>query len=195
VIARHKLFHGTLAQHVPSIQKSGLLPQKGGWSGRFYEDAVDLVYAVDETKGRTKRVVLAIIGQMLKVGLIQWTEDYELKNLKVDLAEYGAVVVVQSASFIPYPPYIEQPGHPIGAEPGDWYSHETIGVEDVTGVITGPELLEWLNPEPSEFEFEHIYHHILEEHQFLQYLAERADKGRYAGFFVGLPRSKHYVGG
>jgi hypothetical protein len=189
-----KLYHGTLAQNVPSIQKSGLLPQKGGWSGRFHADAVDLVYAIDETEGRTKRVALAIIGQMLKVGFVQWTDDYQLENLKADLAEHGAVVVVQSASFISYPPYVEQPGHPIGAEPGDWYSRDTVSVEGIARIITGQELLEWLSPEPSEFEFEYTYRRILEEHQFLQYLTERADKSRYAGFFVGLPRSKHYAG-
>ena len=48
-----RLYHGTLARNVPSIRAHGLVPQKGSWTKAFYNDAPDLLYAVDE--GRKAR--------------------------------------------------------------------------------------------------------------------------------------------
>jgi hypothetical protein len=143
------LYHGTLRRNVPFIRDIGLRPQRGAWAARFHPDASDLVYAVDD-KHRSS-AILAVSGQMAGAGLIQASTNYSFNDFKSDLIEHGAVIVVKATTFRSYP-WSFEPGHPIGAEPGNWYSAEPVSVESE---ILGEEMLAWLKP--SEQDFIHRY--------------------------------------
>jgi hypothetical protein len=112
------LYHGTLRRNVPSIRDTGLRPQRGAWAARFHPNAADLVYAVDDE--HKSSAILAIAGQMAKAGLIQGSKNYSFDDFKNDLTERGAVIVVNATTFRRYP-WSFEPGHPTGAEPGNWY--------------------------------------------------------------------------
>jgi hypothetical protein len=59
---------------------------------------------------------------MAKAGLIQiqGSKNYSFDDFKNDLTERGAVIVVNATTFRRYP-WSFEPGHPTGAEPGNWY--------------------------------------------------------------------------
>jgi hypothetical protein len=143
------LYHGTLRRNVPSIRDAGLRPQRGAWAARFQPDAAALVYAVDDE--HRSSAILAIAGQMAKVGLIQRSENYSFDDFKNDLIEHGAVIVVNATTFR-HCPWSFESGHPIGAEPGNWYSSECVSIENE---MIGKEMLAWLKP--SEQDFIHRY--------------------------------------
>jgi hypothetical protein len=153
-----KLYHGTLAQNVQAIREQGLLPRKGSWTESFHENAVDLVYAVDED--RRARIVPAITGQMAKHGLVRWSDDYQFVSFYNDLIAHGAVVVFNAATFCCYPPNLFKAGHPAGTEPGDCYSHESVGSEAIERVMIGQEMLDWLKP-IAHADFTYRYREIL----------------------------------
>jgi hypothetical protein len=140
-----RLYHGTLLRNVPSIRDSGLQPQRGSWATRFHPDAAALVYAVDEE--HKSRAMLAVGGQVARVGLIQRSENYSFEVFKNDLVQHGAVIVVKAAPFRRYPGFFES-GHPIGAEPFDWYSSEPVRVESE---VVGEAMLAWLAPSEEDF--------------------------------------------
>jgi hypothetical protein len=143
------LYHGTLRRNVPSIRDAGLRPQRGAWATRFHPDAAALVYAVDEE--HRSSAILAIAGQMAKAGLIQESEDYSFDDFKNNLMEHGAVIVVKATTFSRYPWSFES-RHPTGAEPGNWYSSDSVRIESE---MIGKEMLAWLKP--SEQDFIHRY--------------------------------------
>jgi hypothetical protein len=143
------LYHSTLRRNVTSIRDTGLRPQRGAWAAHFHPDATALVYAVDDE--HRSSAVLAVAGQMAKAGLIQGSENYSFDDFKNDLIEHGAVIIVKATTFRRYPWSFES-GHPTGAEPGNWYSLETVGVESE---MIGKEMLAWLDP--SEQDFIHRY--------------------------------------
>jgi hypothetical protein len=107
------------------------------------------VYAVDDE--HRSAAILAIAGQIARAGLIQSSKDLSFDDFKKHLIEHGAVIVVKAATFRYYPWSFEA-GHPIGAEPGNWYSSEAVKVENV---MLGEEMLVWLDP--SEQDFIHRY--------------------------------------
>jgi hypothetical protein len=149
------LYHGTLLRNLPSIRASGLRPQKGPWAAHFHAKAEALVFAVDDE--RKSRLIQAIGGQMTKAGLLRVTDDYPFDDFKSDLAEHGAVLVVKATAFRQNPPTIKyrwgnNPGHPAGTEPGDWYSSESVSVERE---LIGEEMMAWLNPSESNFMYQH----------------------------------------
>jgi hypothetical protein len=86
-----------------------------------------------------------------KSGLIQRSENYSFDDFKNDLIEHGAVIVVKATTFRHYPWSFES-GHPIGAEPGNWYTSESVSIESE---MIGKEMLAWLKP--SEQDFIHRY--------------------------------------
>jgi hypothetical protein len=155
-----RLYHGTLAQHLKSIRKIGLSPRKGLWMANFHSDPAELVFAADEN--HRHRLVLAITGQMAKADLVLWADSYQFQHFNADLLNHGAVVEVGTATFRSYPPGQFVIGHPSGTEPGDWYSREPISVDDIHGIKTGQEMLDWLKP--SATEFTHTYRDVLRRH-------------------------------
>jgi len=146
----NELYHGTLARNLPAIRKAGLLAQKGSWTVDFHSEAAELVYAVDES--RRGRVIVAITGQMAKSGLVQWSENYQFDHFNADLTKHGAVVVVSAVSFSSYSAQFEQ-GHPPGAEPGDWYSRQSVSLNDIQRIMIGHEMLDWLKPDEMDFAY------------------------------------------
>jgi hypothetical protein len=152
-----ELYHGTLATNVQQIETVGLLPRKGSWAAKFYPQASELVYAVAEN--RKGRLIVIIAGQMAKSGLIKWSTEYRFGDFNNDLVRHAAVVVVGQATFRHYPGAFES-GHPPGAEPGDWYSHEPITKEHIRRIIVGEELLEWIRP--NEMDFTHRIRDMLQ---------------------------------
>jgi hypothetical protein len=155
------LYHGTLLRNLPSIRADGLLPQKGSWTGRFHAKAAAHVFATDDQ--RKSRLILAIGGQIKDAGLVRVAHDYPFDGFKRDLIQHGAVLVVKAATFRQNPPDIKHawgnnPGHPAGTEPGDWYSPDSVRVERE---LIGEEMLTWLNP--SETNFIHQYRPALRE--------------------------------
>jgi hypothetical protein len=140
------LYHGTLRRNVPSIRATGLRPQRGRWAAHFHPDAAALVYAVDD-KHRSS-AILAIAGQMDKVGLIKRLEYYSFDDFNSDLIEHGVVIVVKATTFSRYPGSSLESGHPCGTEPGNWYSSEPVSVESE---MIGKEMLAWLKPNEQDF--------------------------------------------
>jgi hypothetical protein len=140
------LYHGTLRQNLPSIRETGLLPQRGAWTARYHTDATALVFAVDDIN--RSAAILAIAGQMANAALTRGSENYSFDDFKNDLIEHGAVIVVRATTFGRYPLVPFDPGHPPGAEPGNWYSSEPVGVESE---MTGKEMLAWLKPNEQDF--------------------------------------------
>jgi len=152
-----ELYHGTLAQNVPSIIKSGLLLQKGLWTSDFHSDASELVYAVDDS--HRGKLITIITGQIAKCGLLRCSDNYLFDDFKADLMQHGAVVIIRAAAiFRRYPDHFES-GHPPGTEPGDWYSREPVSVDNIQRIMTGQGMLDWL--EPSECDFTHRLRDIL----------------------------------
>jgi hypothetical protein len=152
-----RLYHGTLARNVQSIRTTGLLPRKGLWTAGFHSDAAELVFAVDEN--HQHRLILAITGQMAKADLARWTESYQFGHFNDDLIKHGAVVIVGAEKFSPYPPGRFETGHPLGTEPGDWYSRRPISIDDIQEIMTEQAMLDWLKP--SVTEFVHSYREVL----------------------------------
>jgi hypothetical protein len=140
------LYHGTLRRNVPSIRATGLQPQRGSWAARFHRNAADLVYAVDDQHPAS--ALLAIVGQMTKAGLAQWSENYSFDDFKNHLIEHGAVLVVKATTFRHHPWTFETSGHPIGAEQGNWYSSEPVSIESE---MIGKDMLALLKPNEQEF--------------------------------------------
>jgi len=154
-----KLYHGTLVVNLPSIRATGLVPRIGSTTAGYHVGAVDLVYAVDE--GRKPRLVKILAQQMVSARLIRWSEGYQLNDLRRDLIEHAAVVVVPASNFVLYPgdgvlDPSERSRHPRGAEPGDWYSCETVVI---VGEMIGQEMLDWLKI--TESQFVHDYRELI----------------------------------
>lgn len=142
------VYHGTLAQNIQSIRRTGLSPRRGAWTTNFHSDAVELVYAVHEN--RKGRLIAIITGQIAKSGLVRFSNDYQFDDFRNDLAEHGAIIVVKATTFC----CSENPstrGHPAGVEPGDWYSRQPVGIEDIQRIMVGQEMLDWLNPHEMDF--------------------------------------------
>jgi hypothetical protein len=146
------LYHGTLRQNLPYIRDRGLLPQRGPWTGNFHVNPADLVFAVDDE--HNSAAILAIAGQMAKAGLVQCGKNYSFEAFKNDLIEHGAVIVVRATTFRHYP-WSFEPGHPIGAEPGNWYSSDPVNVESE---MIGREMLAWLKPHEQDFSLRYRDH-------------------------------------
>jgi hypothetical protein len=145
-----KLYHSTLARNVPSIRKLGLLPQRGLWTADYHSKAEALVYATNESHRGKLATIMA--GQLAKAGFVQWSEKYQFDHFKNDLFEHCAIIILKVDKLHCYPDRFEA-GHPDGTEPGDWYSRQVISVEEILGVLTGQELLDWLEPSEPDFTY------------------------------------------
>lgn len=92
---------------------------------------------------------------MANAGLIQGSKNYSFDDFKNDLLEHGAFIIVKATGFRHYPlPYVES-GHPVGAEPGNWYSSEPVSVE---GEMVGIEMLACLKPSEQDFIYRYRGH-------------------------------------
>jgi hypothetical protein len=154
-----KLYHSTLARNGPSIRAHGLVPQKGSWTRAFYNDAPDLLYAVDE--GRKARLIAIITGQLARSGIVCLYDGYNFEEFTNDLSNHGAVVVFVTATFSYREPFSELK-HPSSVEEGDWYSTEPVSSADIEQIMTGRTLVEWLHPHPVDFDYR--YRCILNQH-------------------------------
>src|ERR1700730_8286573 len=139
-----KLYHGTLARNVPSIRAQGLVPQKGSWTKAFYNDAPDLLYAVDE--GRKARLIAIITGQLARSGIVRLLDGYTFDDFENDLSTHGAVVVFSTANFSYCEPLSELK-HPSSVEQGDWYSTKPVSIAAIDEIMTGRGMVDWLNPQ------------------------------------------------
>ena len=135
-----------------------MLPHKGLWTTDFHSDADALVYAVSQKHLGKLNAVLT--GQMAKAGLVQWSDNYDYTQFRSDLIKHVAIIAVSAEKFCCYPDRFEN-GHPPGAEPGDWYSRDTIGVEGIRRIMIGQEMFDWLKP--SELDFTHRLREVLRE--------------------------------
>jgi hypothetical protein len=153
-----KLYHGTLARNVPSIRAQGLVPQKGSWTKAFYNDARDLLYAVDE--GRKARLIAIITGHLARSGIVCLSDGYTFDDFKNDLSNHGAVVIFTTATFSCREPFSELK-HPSSVEQGDWYSTEPVSSADIEQIMTGRAMQDWLNPHAADFDYR--YRCILQE--------------------------------
>jgi hypothetical protein len=145
-----KLYHGTLARNVPSIRERGLVPQKGSWTRAFYNDAPDLLYAVDE--GRKARLIAIITGQLARSGIVCLSDGYTFDDFKNDLSNHGAVIIFEAATFAYREPFSELK-YPSSVEQGDWYSTEPVSSADIDQIMTGRAMADWLNPHAVDFDY------------------------------------------
>jgi hypothetical protein len=139
-------YHGTLRRNLSSIREKGLLPQKGAWTGSYYEHANDLVYAIGND--RIGLLLPIITGQIARASLIPWSEDYRFDQYKEDFASHGAIVFIKPTA--PFRLCTKQ-GDPPGAEQGDWYSSEPVSIDQIERTVVGSELFKWVNLSIEEF--------------------------------------------
>jgi hypothetical protein len=152
------LYHGTLVQNSETIKEQGLLPRSGSVTTDYHDNAVGLVYAVDES--RKGSLIRIIIQQMINSCLIQWVDDYQFDDFKRDMREHGMILVLKADCFCFCPNDVEALSRPSkcpkGVEPGDWYSYERVTPE---AEMKGQEMLDWL--EITELSFTHDYRELL----------------------------------
>jgi hypothetical protein len=155
-----RLYHGTLARNISSIRAYGLLPQNGSWTAAFYPDAPDLVYAVNED--HQDRLMAIITGQIARAGLVQVSDAYAFEDFKHDLGVHGAAIVFTSTTFSCYEAFSDLK-HPSSVEQGDCYSSVPVAADQIERIITGQEMVDWLNPHPVDFSCRYLG--ILERHR------------------------------
>ena len=146
-----ELYHGTLKVNIPSILQTGLEPRAGGLTKAYHNQATPIIYASDG--GNVRAIVNAITFHMRLAGVPR------LKGKKwgeADISKYGAVVVVDGASFS-HRPFFE-PGkepptglyggtitkdedYPSGVEQEDYWSTESVRC---LRAMEGVEMLRWL---------------------------------------------------
>jgi len=83
---------------------------------------------------------------------VDFFDDCQFDDFKQDLIKLGAIVVIKTTRFIQYPNHYLT-GHRSGPEPGDWYSPELVGIDEIETIITGHEILEWLQPNELDFRY------------------------------------------
>ena len=147
-----KLYHGTLTRNITSIRAHGLVPQKGSLTRAFYSDAPDLLYAVDGD--RKARLIAIVTGQLARSGIVRLSDGYTFGDFKNDLSTHGAVVVFATATFSCCEPFSELK-HPSSVEQGDWYSTKPVSIADIHQIMTGREMVDWLNPHEVDFNCRH----------------------------------------
>ena len=144
------LYHGTIIDHIPSIEKYGLMPAVGNFVKDAYESDIvgcggdpedylkDLVFATD--KEQLDSAVTAITAQISKK-LGKSFHDITDK----EFIRYGALVkVYDGENYFKHRPegdenYYGQ--HPHTVEPGDYYSEDYIGADEI---LTGYNMIKVL---------------------------------------------------
>lgn len=122
------LYHGTLTEYLPDIEKHGLVPTVGSFVSDFYDPSGDegydaerdslepLVFAAQ--KSDLQRCVNAI-GHRLREKNIPWTPE--------NIIKYGAIIAIKDGDFY-HRNHDTSRGaaweddHPVQVEPGDYYS-------------------------------------------------------------------------
>jgi hypothetical protein len=136
-----KLYHGTLAQNLPSIREQGLLPKNGPLTASYHgNDAANLVFAIEEN--RKGLLVKIMIQQIIKAGLVSVSDVYHFDDFKRDFITHGALVIVNKNLFNCYGFTDDPHEHPVGVERGDRYSRDPVRIE---GEMVGQEMLDWLH--------------------------------------------------
>ena len=141
------LYHGTIIDNVPSIEKYGLMPTVGKFVKDAYEDDIvgcggnpedylkDLVFATD--KEQLDSAVTAITAQVSKK-LGKSFHDVTDE----DFIKYGALIkVYDGENYFQHRPegdenYYGQ--HPHSVEPGNYYSEDYIGADEI---LTGHNMI------------------------------------------------------
>jgi hypothetical protein len=130
----NRLYHGTLVQNIPSIREQGVLPQNDLWTAEFYSSAPRHVYAC---RLGAKRTANSRYSQEHGTNaLVQWSEDGTFDEFKDDLWIHGAVIVLRTTPFhCCHAPC--KTSAPAGRRAGDWYSCDSVGIENIEGEIIG----------------------------------------------------------
>jgi hypothetical protein len=153
LISEKTLYHGTLIDNVPSIQKIGLMPTVG----EFVKDAYDvsgygeeeeeqlmsdylkeLVFATDKQQlDKAATAITAQIAKKLGKGFHDVTDG--------EFVNYGAVVkIYDGESVLEHRPEGDEnrySEYPYTVEPGDYYSHNFIGADEI---LTGTSMIRLL---------------------------------------------------
>jgi GH24 family phage-related lysozyme (muramidase) len=147
LITEKTLYHGTVVDFIPSIQKNGLMPTVGEFVKTVYAGATDddiedyltdLTFATDKEKlSKSVNAITAQVGAKLGKDFHSVTDE--------EFKRYGALVIVKDGeSIMKHRPeddenYYGQ--HPFSVEPGDYYSDSSV---EVDYVLTGNKLISFL---------------------------------------------------
>jgi hypothetical protein len=126
-----------------------LVPQNGSWTTAFYDEAPDLLYAVDE--GLKARLIAIITEQLARSGIVCLSDAYTFDDFNNDLSNHGAVIAFATETFSCCEPFSEL-NYPSSVEQGDWYSTEPVSSADIDQIMTGRAMIDWLNPRAMDFE-------------------------------------------
>lgn len=148
LILEKTLYHGTIIDFVPNIEKGGLLPSVGefvkdAYDMSGYDEDIDpddylkdLVFATDkEQLDKAVTAITAQIAKKLNKNFHSVTDD--------EFIRYGAIVKVYDGetAFEYRPKGDERHEYPYTVEPGDYYSEGSIDVDEI---LTGHRMIRLL---------------------------------------------------
>jgi hypothetical protein len=149
LILEKTLYHGTIINNVPSIEKYGLMPSVGefvkdaydmtGYEGLNPDDYLkELVFATDkEQLDKAVTAITAQISKKLNKSFHSVTDE--------EFIHYGAIVKIYDGDSVleRRPPGDENyyGEYPHTVEPGDYYSSNYVGVDDI---LTGHRMIRLL---------------------------------------------------
>lgn len=119
------LYHGTLRKHLSSIKQVGLQPSVGYFVKKAYGKSSNLKSVIFSSDIRDiGKVINAIIANVLE-------EVGEVPIIMDEFYQHGAIVVLKYGKQFKNISYHDDENgengkHPLQAEPGDFYSYNTI---------------------------------------------------------------------
>lgn len=139
------LYHGTIIDHVKSIEKYGLIPSVGEFVRNAYGGSIDVID--NEISEYFKELVFATDKEQLEKAVTSITAQVGIKLNKdfhdvtdEEFVKNGALVIIKDGESIMNfrPENDEKQEYPYTVEPRDFYSDDTIGVDYV---LTGKKMI------------------------------------------------------
>lgn len=142
LLLERTLYHGTVVDNVKDIKRYGLIPSVGNFVKDMYdeypeEELKDLIFATDkEQLGKAVTAITHHISRKLNKDFHSVT-DQEFIN-------YGVIIKIDDGEL-----YMtlrnkddhDREEHPYAVEPGDYYSEDSIGVDEI---LTGTPMIRLL---------------------------------------------------
>lgn len=132
------LYHGTLLDHADAIEREGIRPKTGQQTNNafgYYNPPPRVYLAGPDEPHKVGGSVYFHVSKKLGKPRNQLTDE--------DLEGHAAIAVADAGPTVkrvsPKLPRGKDP--PLGAEPGDYYSDETVPVKSV---LRGPAALKWM---------------------------------------------------
>ena len=139
-LSEKTLYHGTVIDNIPSIQKFGILSGIGSFvqdNYGDYEDSLeDLSFAADK-----KGIERALTAMVHNIGKKLGKDFHDVSDN--DIRNHGVLFIIRNGdSFMSQRPYEDKyrDDSPVSVEPGDYYSDSDIEIDHY---LTGSALLRY----------------------------------------------------